>query len=84
MEEYKVDYKKMFDEMKTSLDRIMQEDNEYFDLLRETQENSYYANLITKNMMNLKKIDQIKILRITAKHGELCKSLCEKYGFDEE
>lgn len=82
MEEYKLDYKKMFDEMKTNLDRIMQEDNEYFELLRETHQNSYYVNLITKNLMNLKKIDQIKILRITKAHCELCKSLCEKYGFE--
>ena len=84
MSEFKVDYKKMFDEMKKSLDKIVQEDNEYFELLRETQKNSPYTNLITKNLVNLKKTDQIKILRISAKHGELCKSLCEKYGFDEE
>ena len=84
MKEYKVDYKKMFDEMRKSLDKIVQEDNEYFKLLRETKENCCYADLITKNMLRLKKQDQIKILRITAKHGELCKGLCEKYGFEEE
>ena len=84
MSEFKIDYKKMFDEMKASLDRIIQEDEEYFGLLRENQLYAEYVNLIANNILHIKKSDQTKVLRIAKENGELCKNLCEKYGFEEE
>jgi len=80
-----LDYKKMFEEMSRRIDALFKMDNEYFALMKLMNEQKSYTEKIAKVFLELKKSDQINVLKILTAHGSLCKNLCEKYSlFDDE
>ena len=79
-----IDYEKVSIGLAKKLENMMKEDEEYFALLKAIDATSKYATLLSKNMMNMKKSDQIKALRLSAALGEVAKELCEKYSFSDE
>ena len=84
MSDYKLDYERMFKQISARVEQILAEDDEYFALQRKTLELSDYTKLISTHLLQLKKSDIIKILRLVVAQGELSKQLCEKYSLLEK
>lgn len=85
MNEYDIDYKAMFKEIRERFDTFLKMDEEFFALLELANEQARYSAKAAEHFMKFKKNDQIKLLRTTTAHGAVCKALCEKYSlFDDE
>lgn len=85
MDNYEIDYKQLFEQMKERVESLLKADEEFFALINLTTELKPYCDIVTKHMFDIKKADQIKILKLLVPYGTLCKTLCEKYSLlDEE
>lgn len=79
-----LDYEQMFKNLKSVVDKKMEEEEEYFFLHRRIKELSPYADMAAKRIMELKMKDQIIILKCAVMLDEASKRICEKYGWDDE
>lgn len=76
----------MFESLSKRIEKLMQQDDEYFSLMQTVQTLNPYTNVVCENLLKLKKQDQINALKVIVGYGELCKKLCAKYNLidDEE
>ena len=84
MAEYEIDYKALFEQIKKRFDDLINSDEEYFKLLKTSNELKPYAELVGKHFLDFKKTEQVNVLRILVSYGHICKSLCEKYQLESE
>lgn len=85
MDEHNIDYKAMFENLTKRIDALLKADEEFFALSRLVNEQRPYVEKAGKHLLEFKKSEQIKVLRILSVYGSLCKTLCEKYSLlDEE
>lgn len=56
----------------------------YFELASRVSSNNKAASMLVSNIMKMSMVDQIKVLEILDKLGDISVSLCEKYGFCDE
>lgn len=84
MDKFEIDYQAAFEEMKRRFDNYMNLQNEYYALLDEINELSKYSTFVTKNILKLPMLDQMKILKLSVKMGRVAKQLCEKHDIGDE
>jgi hypothetical protein len=69
--------------MKAAMDKMLENQERYFTLLKRTQEFSKYIQVVPEHIMDMNINDQILLLEATDILGKLCKHLTEKYEFME-
>lgn len=82
MDDYEIDYKRMFELMSERVEQIYAQQTEFFELLSRVNELAPYQHTIAKHLLKLEIGDKITLLKMNVTSGELSKRLCEKYNID--
>ena len=75
-----LDYNATINSLFERINTLLQADEEYFALLTLIGEKGEYSNAITKHIFNLRKQDQLKLMRCAAETALVAEELCLKYG----
>ena len=79
-----LDYKTMFENLKTVVDKHLEKEAEYCLILNQLAELSPYHKIVSDRLFELKMSEQLPILRHYLKVSQISKKLCEKHGWDSE
>jgi len=75
-----IDYKAMFEEMAKRVRELLKADEEYFALIRLTQEQAKYTTAVNSNLLKLPKSEQIALLRALSNFGAIAETICKKHN----
>lgn len=80
---YELDYKAMFENLYKRFEEKFATELEYFNLIGNLNENLEIVGLVSKNMLKMSMADQLLLIRPLTAMGGICKTLNEKYNFEE-
>ena len=84
MENNNLDYKQMFMTLSERFNNKIQEQEKYFELLKQINELKLYNDLVSARIFDLKIYEQCAIFKHVLEIHQISKILCEKYGWDDE